>query len=172
MAIVQEVERDRELCEAGVPQRLCARNGEHGAMRDDRHPGDWRGAADFGDDLLEVGPEQRLASGERDHHRAEMARRVGKGLQLGRAGRSIGFPVVAEVTLGVAAHGDLEMHEHRPTRQPQPRIAKRERDEVPGLETFGEHGCLRLAAAIRQQPPPHSIGMLIPARMAASLAIW
>ena len=55
VALIKEVEGDGELGEARVPERLRARDGEHGPVRNHRHPGNRCGTPHFGDHRLEIG---------------------------------------------------------------------------------------------------------------------
>ena len=52
------------------------------AVRDQRDVLEADRAIDFGDEVLEVAAQRRLAAGERDEHRIEEARGVGVALEL------------------------------------------------------------------------------------------
>ena len=139
MPLVEVVERDVELIDAGVPQRLRALRREHGAVRDQRDVLERDRAIDLGDEILEIAAQRRLAAGEGDEHRIEEARRVGVALELRRALVGVGLPVVTEPAVRVAAKRDLEVHEHRPTTRREPRVLSEKERDVPGLEARRKH---------------------------------
>ena len=113
MAAVEIVQRDVELIDASSPERKRPLGSEHPAVRDQRDIGQTDRIRDPAHDVLEVTPEQGLATREGHHERIEVPRGGRKTRLFAGAGRGIGPPVVAEPAPGITPERHLEMHEDR-----------------------------------------------------------
>jgi len=119
VAFVGEVERQRELVHAGLPQPLVPLPRQQEAVGRQHDERGAVGDADRGDDVVDVGPEQGLAARYLRHHRFEAPGQLAEPLRGGPDFPGVvgGAPEVAVAALGVAVVGDLERDTEGPLRQ-------------------------------------------------------